>query len=60
MVGSLYQHLLALAFSLKEARARMGPLITTETAEGPSFEDWGLGPQGQIGEHTRKLGSEPA
>lgn len=38
----------------------MGPLITTETAEGPSFEDWGLGPQGQIGEHTRKLGSEPA
>lgn len=38
----------------------MGPLITTETAEGPGFEDWGLGPQGQIGEHTRKLGREPA
>lgn len=56
----MYQHLLALAFSLKEARARMGPVITTETAEGPSFENWGLGPQGQIGEHTRKLGSEPA
>lgn len=26
----------------------MGPVITTETAEGPRFEDWGLGPQGQI------------
>lgn len=38
----------------------MRPVLTTETAEGPGFEDWDLGPQGQIGKLTRKLGREPA